>query len=105
MVDRCVSRYYDYKQLFLSILLFPEYNLYRLRLRTKNAHERDALYVFAITWIILKIALIIGAFLYLLTPYIVQWKYLIPFIFLEISMLTILTLTFYIKISKKCIED
>jgi len=91
---------------YIYILLFPEYDLYKLGLRTKDARERDALHVLAATWIILKIALVVGVILRLLTPYIVQWQRLIPFIFLEMSMLTILTLVFYIKISKKiCIED
>ncbi len=94
------------KQYILNFLLFPEYKLYKIGLKAKNKHEQDGLKIFAATWIVLKIAIILGIILHLLTPYEIHWNDIIFLIYAETSMLVALTLSLYIKVRKNiCAEN
>ena len=86
------------KQNILNFLLFPEYRLYKIALKAKNEHEQDGLEIFAAAWVVLKIAIVLGVILNLLTPYKIYWDTLAVSVTTEIIMLAILTLIMYIKI-------
>lgn len=79
-------------------MLFPEYKLYTLALKAKNKHEKDGLTIFALSWIVLKISLLLGLVLQF-SGY-MQLRVFALQIFVTTSMLAAVTITFYIKIYK-----
>jgi hypothetical protein len=95
-----------YLRYLLNFLLFPEYELYKAGSKARNKYEQDGLKILAAAWIVLKVAIIVGIILHLLTPYKMDWDSLLLQIYAEISMLVALTSVLYIRVYRNvCAEN